>query len=108
MIRMLASAVTFAWLSFVAIAPVWADSGPIVVAAISGPADRVSGGSALLQITFSRGWRPASFSVTLNGDDVTTLFRSIDVPDVVVGLVSGLVVGKNEVIVRDANVGRWN
>src|SRR5262249_48175441 len=54
--------------------------------------DRVSGGDVLVQITQDDN---AATPVTLNGADITSVFRAGSSPNTRVGLVSGLVVGTN-------------
>src|SRR5439155_2761919 len=54
--------------------------------------DRVSGGDVLVQITQDNN---TAMPVLLNGTDVTTAFRAGSAPNTRVGLVSGLIVGTN-------------
>ncbi|HWZ74776.1 MAG TPA: DUF6351 family protein [Casimicrobiaceae bacterium] len=54
--------------------------------------DRVSGGDVLVQITQDNN---AATPVLLNGTDVTTAFRAGSAPNTRVGLVTGLIVGTN-------------
>src|SRR6266566_1196559 len=59
---------------------------------LSTRSDRVSGGDVLVQITQDNN---AATPVTLNGTDVTTAFRAGSAPNTRVGLVTGLIVGTN-------------
>jgi len=59
---------------------------------LSTRADRVSGGDVLVQITQDNN---AATPVSLNGADVTTAFRAGSVANTRVGLVTGLIVGTN-------------
>src|SRR5690348_390365 len=62
---------------------------------ISTRADRVSGGDVLVKVTFKHDNRNHPLQITLNGRDVSAAFRPGDDPNTLVGLVAGLVNGKN-------------
>jgi len=64
-----------------------------VIKTLSGQADRVSGDDALVEITFLP--RERRVTVTLNGRDITSEFRPGQTPNSLVGLVEGLVLGRN-------------
>jgi Tannase-like family of unknown function (DUF6351) len=66
---------------------------PIQIVVLSGQPDRVSGGDALVQISVSRP-DPQSFSVSLNGQDISNVFH--EQAHSFVGLVSDLRNGENK------------
>jgi len=72
----------------------------IEILSVSANPDRVSGGDVLLKISLPRGTQRSGVMVTLHpaNRDVTASFRET-APGVLVGLVSGLVVGENRVTV---------
>src|SRR6266851_168572 len=74
--------------------------------ALSANPDRVSGGDVLVKISLPRAARHDSVMVTLHptNQDVTASFRET-APGILVGLVSGLVVGENRLTVRAEEVG---
>lgn len=75
-------------------------AGPplIVITSLSSAPDFVTGGDALVEITPG----PSDYRVTLNGRDITTAFRT-GRADEQIGLVTGLVVGKNTLRVEAAD-----
>jgi hypothetical protein len=83
--RLAAAAAGLATWSFVASAAV------IDITTLSTHADRVSGGDVLVQITTDSG---GIVPVTLNGVDVTSMFHTAT-PNTLVGLVTGLTLGRN-------------
>ena len=64
---------------------------------LSTHADRVSGGDVLVEITLANANLP--FVVFLNGQNVTDAFRPGETPNSIVGLVTGLALGKNRLVV---------
>ena len=62
---------------------------------ISTRADRVSGGDVLVEITYKHDNRNHPLEITLNGRDVSASFRPGNDPNTLVGLISGLAVGRN-------------
>lgn len=64
--------------------------------ALSTRAETVSGGDVLVQIAVPRDVPPERVSVTLNGRDVRSAFRPTAQPQVLVGLLSGLTTGPNQ------------
>src|SRR5262249_2077330 len=64
-----------------------------VIKTLSGDADRVSGGDALVEITLPP--RERTVTVTLNGRNITDEFRPGQSPNSLVGLVGELVLGRN-------------
>src|SRR5215831_7908118 len=83
---------------FVAPANAREHSEDIAINVLSGQPDRVSGGSTLVEITFSRHER--RLVVTLNGHDVSSSFRPGEKPNSLVGLMTGLVLGRNRLRVE--------
>jgi hypothetical protein len=68
-------------------------SGAVLdISTLSTHADRVSGGDVLVQITSDSG---GAGTVTLNGFDVTGTFQPGTTPNTLVGLVTGLNMGRN-------------
>jgi hypothetical protein len=67
---------------------------------ISTHADRVSGGDVLVKITYKHDNRNHPLEITLNGRDIASAFRPGDDPNTLVGLVTGLVEGKNALRVK--------
>src|SRR5260370_5869483 len=76
----------------------------IIIQVLSANPDRVSGGDVLLKISLPRDGRRATVTLPPTNQDVTASFRDT-APGILVGLVSGLVVGENRVIVRAEDVG---
>lgn len=70
------------------------------VETISTRADYVTGGDVLVKITYKHNNRNHPLSITLNGRDVSSAFRAGDEPNTLVGLVTGLVNGKNALRVQ--------
>jgi hypothetical protein len=70
--------------------------GRLEIRTVSSPADRVSGGDVLVEITHVRDRGKHPLVVTLNGRDITAAFRVGNQPDSRVGLVTGLELGKNK------------
>jgi hypothetical protein len=69
----------------------------LTIATLSGDADRVSGGDALVEIAFQRG---DHLTIRLNGHDDTSDFRPGSTPNSLVGLVTGLSLGRNTLSVE--------
>ena len=67
---------------------------------ISTRADRVSGGDVLVKITYKHDNRNHPLEITLNGRDIAGAFRPGGDPNTLVGLVTGLVEGKNALRVQ--------
>ena len=70
------------------------------VETISTHADRVSGGDVLVKITYKHDNRNHPLDITLNGRDVSGAFQPGDDANTLVGLVTGLAVGKNKLRVQ--------
>jgi len=68
------------------------------IRAVSTWPDRVSGGDVLVEIRYPHG--QSGLVVSLNGRDVTHAFRAGPTPDTLLGLVSGLSLGRNTLTVE--------
>jgi hypothetical protein len=68
--------------------------------------DMVSGGDVLVQVDVPSNIRPTHVRVTLNGRDVTDAFRPGQVSGALVGLVEGLSLGRNTLVVKATGRGR--
>ena len=62
---------------------------------LSGRADTVAGGDALVRIDVPRQWQLAQVKVLLNGRDLTEKMQRSDAERTLTGLLSGMVVGEN-------------
>lgn len=69
--------------------------GVVEVQVLSGRADLVTGGDALVEVALPPGSDPAGTLIDVDGRDVTEVFRTRD--GVLVGLVTGLALGTNVV-----------
>lgn len=69
----------------------------VIIQTLSTHADRVSGGDVLVQITL-KGNHPVV--ITLNGFDISSMFRAGEAPNTLIGLVTGLNLGKNTLRVQ--------
>ena len=67
---------------------------------LSTRADLVSGGDVLVQITLKHENRNHPVTITLNGHDVSGAFHPGDAPNTLIGLVTGLNLGKNALRVQ--------
>lgn len=70
------------------------------VTTVSTRADMVTGGDVLLRIDVPRNVPMDKVSVTVEGRDVTDAFRAGEQPRALLGLVDGLELGDNEVVVQ--------
>src|SRR2546421_1574618 len=68
---------------------------------LSTHADRVSGGDVLVQITLDQS---QGVAVTLNGNDVSSAFHPGTTPNTLVGLVTGLNLGRNTLTAQDKSL----
>jgi hypothetical protein len=94
---------TTAGCSFYSIGPAAATrraANDIKIETLSSQPERVSGGDALMRIALPH---PTSFLATLNGEDVTGVFRSSGRVTSYLGLIRGLKKGKNVLEVRSSN-----
>jgi Tannase-like family of unknown function (DUF6351) len=76
------------------------------IEALSTHADRVSGGDVLVQVSFEHPWQAQPLTVTAGGRDVTSAFRAGASPGTLVGLVTGLALGKNQLVVEGKGLGK--
>ncbi|MDA1184820.1 MAG: DUF6351 family protein [Acidobacteria bacterium] len=76
-----------------------AQSGGFAITSVSARAGLVTGGDVLLRIAVPGGVGVGGVRVTLNGTDVTSMFRRDDANHALVGLVTGLAPGSNTVSV---------
>jgi hypothetical protein len=75
-------------------------SRDVGIQTLSTHADRVSGGDVLIQITLKHVNPKQPVLITLNGFDVSSMFRAGDAPNTLIGLVTGLNLGKNALRVQ--------
>lgn len=76
------------------------------VRTVSTRPEAVSGGEVLVQIAIPRAVAPDRVSITLNGRDVRSAFRAGSPESVLLGLVSGLSVGSNQLEAAAPGAGR--
>ena len=74
------------------------DVGTAQITVLSNRADLVSGGDALVQVTVPDNAEASQLAVTLNGTDITGSFTNDAANNRLVGLVSGLVEGENQLV----------
>src|SRR5262245_4581452 len=67
----------------------------IEIRTLSTRAETVSGGDALVQVGLAGSTTPENVTIAVNGRDVKAAFRPAQDPKTLVGLVSGLQVGRN-------------
>lgn len=67
---------------------------------LSNRADLVSGGDVLVEISLPRGTQVSRVHVELNGRDISSAFRAGRAPDTLLGLVTGLSLGRNTLAVE--------
>jgi hypothetical protein len=70
------------------------------VEAVSTRADLVTGGDVLVEITYKHDNKNHPLSITLNGQDISGVFQPGTDPDTLLGLVTGLSLGKNVIRVQ--------
>jgi hypothetical protein len=70
------------------------------VETVSTRADYVSGGDVLVKVTYKHENRNHPLAITLNGRDVSAAFHPGQEPNTLLGLVTGLAVGKNTLHVQ--------
>lgn len=75
-------------------------SSDVDIRTLSTHADRVSGGDVLVEITLKHENRNHPVVITLNGRDISGAFRDGDQPNTLIGLVTGLNLGKNALRVQ--------
>ena len=72
------------------------DTGKVKISALSNRSDKVSGGDVLVAVDVPQATSLGDLTLKLNGSDVTALFAPEPGTRRLVGLVPGLVLGKNE------------
>jgi hypothetical protein len=75
-----------------------AGGGELVLTAVSADPALVTGGDVLLRTVVPEGMPRGDLRVSVNGRDVTGVFRPTTEPDVYLGVVSGLAEGDNSVL----------
>src|SRR6266446_5798152 len=97
--RVLATAVSGIFAASFAVFSTVASADPpasdVGIKTLSARPNLVSGGDVLVQITLKHENRNHPVAITLNGHDVASAFRPGDAPDTLIGLVTGLILGKN-------------
>jgi len=83
-----------------AIADTPASNSQFGIRTLSTHADRVSGGDVLVEISYPNANSKFPLVVTLNGRDVSAAFRAGESPNTLLGLVTGLALGKNTLAVE--------
>src|SRR5436190_18153448 len=72
-----------------------AEAASVKLSALSNRPDKLSGGDALIAVDLPENVAAADVAIKLNGDDITANFHSGDPNHALIGLVSGLRLGKN-------------
>jgi len=86
-------------------APARSQAGALTIEAVSSRPDMVSGGDALVEIKFIGDQPPEDLLITRNGASVRDLFRPDPSRHSLLGLVDGLVVGRNTLTARSGSDG---
>ena len=99
-----------AWLAFVCCAafsaPAFAhDRDDVEIHTLSNRADLVSSGDALVEVTLPKGLSANKVQLSLNGRDVTSQFHYDAAGRRLVGLLSGLVEGRNDLVAEQSGRG---
>ncbi len=77
-----------------------APGSPFGIKTLSTHPDRVSGGSVLVEVSYPHANKNNPLVITLNGQDITSTFRPGNSANTLMGLVTGLVTGKNTLAVE--------
>ncbi|MEX2582423.1 MAG: DUF6351 family protein, partial [Gemmatimonadota bacterium] len=83
-----------------AIEHVQSGTSRIRIETLSSRNDMVSGGDVLVRIELDPALDPASVAIESNGGDITAAFDEADEANALLGLVTGLALGENELTVR--------
>src|SRR5437016_10572469 len=83
-----------------AIADTPASNAQFGIRTLSTHADRVSGADVLVEVSYPHANSKFPLVVTLNGRDVSASFRAGEKPNTLLGLVTGLALGKNTLTVE--------
>src|ERR1700719_2244140 len=78
--------------------------GDFHIVTLSTRPDTVSGGDVLVRVDIPAGIRSGGVSITLNGDSVAGAFRPVGGRSLM-GLVTGLALGENRLVVGDSSDG---
>ncbi|TMI04858.1 MAG: hypothetical protein E6H40_18470 [Betaproteobacteria bacterium] len=73
-----------------------AASGQLEIVTLSNRADLISGGDALVEVRVPRSVAPSQVRLSLNGHDVTAMFRVDSTAGVMRGVLTGMVPGRND------------
>ena len=89
-------------------AAAWADEGGsnLQIVTLSNRADLISGGDALVEVRVPKQVSLSSVKVKLNGHDITSSFTANAAARTLRGLVTGLVVGRNDLVAEDSGKGK--
>jgi len=81
-------------------AAAWADEGGsnLEIVTLSNRADLISGGDALVEVRVPKQVSLSAVKVKLNGHDITSSFTASAAARTLRGLVTGLVVGRNDLV----------
>lgn len=79
-------------------------SAQIEIKSLSTDPTRVTGGDVLLQISYPAGTDPSSLRITAGSTDVTSAFQRGAMPNSLMGLVSGLPLGKSTIHAGSASL----
>src|SRR2546425_3734515 len=93
-------AVSLAFPLAAAMADTPASNSQFGIRTLSTHPDRVSGGDVLVEISYPNANSKFPLVVTLNGRDVSAAFRAGEKPNTLLGLVTGLALGKNTLAVE--------
>src|ERR1044071_9074118 len=89
-------------------AAAWADEGGsnLEIVTLSNRADLISGGDALVEGRVPKQVSLSAVKVKLNGHDITSSFTASAAARTLRGLVTGLVVGRNDLVAEDSGKGK--
>ncbi|HXJ53484.1 MAG TPA: DUF6351 family protein [Burkholderiales bacterium] len=89
-------------------AAAWADEGGsnLEIVTLSNRADLISGGDALVEVRVPKQVSLSAVKVKLNGHDITSSFTASAAARTLRGLVTGLVVGRNDLVAEDSGKGK--
>ncbi len=73
-----------------------AASGQLEIVTLSNRADLISGGDALVEVRVPKSVAPSQVRLSLNGHDVTAMFRVDSTAGVMRGVLTGMVPGRND------------
>ena len=88
------------WIALSCLVAVTGSAAGLEISVLSGRADMVTGGNALIEIS---GANPDSLEASVNGRDITDAFRQSAAPGPVIGLLEGLEPGANTLVATDGD-----